>query len=97
MGVLDKNQAADDLISIVDWLFSKSSMYEVPVEFKSIDFGCPGIKWANSPTTEKVDFSLVSIKGILSIILVINLESVEYAPFSPHIVLEIGSSPILIF
>ena len=62
-----------------------------------MDFGWPGIKYANSELIAILEISFVSINGILSTILVKNLESFEYELFKPTIVLDIGSSPILIF
>ena len=64
-----------DVKLIGDWLFSKSSIYEVPAWSTFIDLGWPGTNFANSPVIVTVDFSSVFINGNLSTILVNNLES----------------------
>ena len=72
---------------------SKSSIYDVISLLKSVPFGAPGFNFANSPLTEKLDSTSVSMLGNLFTIRVKNGTSLEKFPLKPKIVLLIGSVP----
>jgi len=74
---------------------SKSSIYEVPSLL--IARGCPGIKWANSPVNDIVDFCVVEITGRRSTNLVKNGTSARKARSRPIILFLNGSLPISTF
>ncbi|MBA7576005.1 hypothetical protein ES708_17842 [subsurface metagenome] len=73
-GVLASTHAFIDFISSGISLPSKSSIYEIPCF--SIARECPGIRCANSPVKVMLDGTFVSRKGILSITVVRNCDSV---------------------
>ena len=59
--------------------------------FKSVPLGAPGAKYANSPRTDKLEGTSVSIFGSLLTKRVKNGSSVEKFPFIPKMVLLMDS------
>ena len=72
---------------------SKSSIYARPALPTTLE--CPGISCANSAFTAMVDGLVALTNGILLITFVSHCDSARHEVFSPQMVFEIGSFPVL--
>ena len=97
IGLLDNDHDCGVSKLIVFCDPSKSSIYDVTSPLKLFPLGAPGIKYAISPRTERLEGTSVCTFGSLLTSLVNKGISFENTPSKPNIVLLIGSVPKFAF